>query len=222
MVSESKSNSKFQPKWHRKFTLKIIFTLSNSVVLNFELTKCSNILHCHLNRWMTGGKTSHSVIRLTPPPVSCEWIIWVKKRRRNWKPFAFLQFTMQRMRADGKSDKLYNFKLFNILAAKALFHVFIHLSIHVFFWGSGLYFSAFLLGSRFLCGFARSNALAVKMSDCLLRPLCTLHAPYVLLHLCSWIIEMEEKNIYKWSACILLEINYHSTQLLITTITNTI
>lgn len=58
LVCESKSNLKSEPKWHRKFTLKIIFTLYNSVVLNFEWAKCLNILYCHLIHWMTGGKIS--------------------------------------------------------------------------------------------------------------------------------------------------------------------
>lgn len=88
------------------------------------------------------------------------------------------------MRANGKSDKLYNFKLFNILAVKALFHVFIHLSIHVFLEEGGKGFGPIfpLFGSGlFFYSFVRLNALAVKMFACLLRPLCTL-----ALHMCRF------------------------------------
>lgn len=182
---------------------------------------------------MIGGKASHSVIRLTPPPLSCDRVIRKQKKKKKSKAVRlFIKCKMPRMRANGKSDKLYNFKLFNILAVKALFHVFIHLSIHVFFLGGGRlwpYFSALLFGSLFLfvCSFECIDCQNVCMFVA-----AALHAPYVSLHLCSVFMNQryepngksEFKNRYNsnWSACILLEINCHSTQLLITTITNKI
>lgn len=157
--------------------------LSNSIVLNFEWAKCLNILHCHLIHWMTGGKTSHSVIRLTPPLLPYEWIIWKKKDDEIEICSPFHNFKMQWARANGKSDKLYNFKLFNISAVKALFHFFIHLSIDASFflwiWPS---FPLFCSSIAFY-SFVRSNALAVKMSACLLWPLCMLHmCRYTCVH----------------------------------------